>query len=154
MEDFDIKSIITKEAYEQLIQLSKEAVPNEVCGIVASSMLSEQMDKTKDANQPPIIDTVIPIANNHINPTHSFSFDPVEWTAVYYEMQKNRQSLVGLFHSHPRTAAIPSSSDIEGFLPASQLSYWIISLENAEAPHIQPYRRVQGAFIPMQLVLA
>lgn len=139
------KGYITKPAYDRLIQICADSKPLEACGIVASSYTAAVY---------PIIDTIIPITNTHIDPTHSFSFDPAEWTTAYYEMQKNRQTLVGLFHSHPRTEAVPSSSDSEGFLPASELSYWIISLRNSEAPHVQPYRRSQGAFIPLQLVLA
>lgn len=147
MEAQQTKSIITKDAYDLLIGICKNALPMEACGILASSE-----DALRDED-PYIIDTVIPITNKHIDPTHSFTFDPAEWTSAYYAMQKNRQKLVGLFHSHPRTEAIPSSSDSEGFLPASELSYWIVSLRSSETPHVQPYRRSEGAFIPMELVL-
>ncbi|MDQ8736235.1 M67 family metallopeptidase [Paenibacillus sp. LHD-38] len=148
MEAQQSKGMITKSAYDLLISICKHARPMEACGILVSSRESMQSEN------PTIIDTIIPITNKHIDPTHSFTFDPAEWTAAYFEMQKNRQTLVGLFHSHPRTEAIPSSSDSEGFLPASELSYWIVSLRNIETPHVQPYRRTEGAFIPMQLVLA
>lgn len=148
------KGYMTKAVYDQLIQICREAAPSEACGIAASSFAYPDRSETNGIIHFPIIDTIIPITNTHINPSHAFSFDPIEWTAAYFEMQKNRQSLVGLFHSHPTTPAIPSSSDTEGFLPASELSYWIVSLEDAEAPQVMPYRRVQGAFVPMQLVLA
>lgn len=154
MEAVQNKGFITKSAYEKLIQICAKAKPREACGIVASSHTAlaptAQLSGATDYH---VIDTVIPITNTHIDPTHSFSFDPAEWTTAYYEMQKNRQTLVGLFHSHPRTEAVPSSSDSEGFLPASELTYWIISLQNSEAPHVQPYRRSQGTFVPLQLVL-
>lgn len=149
MEDTQLKGIITKSAYDRLIQICIDEKPLEACGIVASSFAYSAA-----AGRPPVIDTIIPIKNTHVNPTYAFAFDPAEWTAAYFEMQTNRQSLVGLFHSHPRTDAIPSSSDTEGFLPASGLSYWIVSLRNLDAPHVQPYRRTQGAFVPLQLVLA
>jgi proteasome lid subunit RPN8/RPN11 len=119
----------------------------------ASETHSLPQDLSDRANDQ-VINTIIPIKNIHIDPTHSFAFDPEEWTAAFYDMQKNRQTIVGLFHSHPRTEAIPSSSDTKGFLPASELSYWIVSLQNSEAPHVKPYRLSQGTFIPLQLVLA
>lgn len=143
---------MTHSAYEQLIRICRNAKPIEACGIVASAYHSA-FDEDTEGEAIPIVDTIIPITNTHIDPTHSFSFDPAEWTAIYYDMQKNRQKLVGLFHSHPRTAAVPSPSDSEGFLPSSELSYWIVSLQNSEAPHVQPYRRSQGEFLPLQLVL-
>lgn len=149
------KGIITKAAYEQLLRICKEASPLEACGIVASSNTHSAASHTsQEGIELPIIDFIIPITNIHINPTHAFTFDPSEWTAAYYSMQTSRQSLVGLFHSHPSTEAIPSISDTEGFLPASELSYWIVSLKNSDNPHVQPYRRTQGAFHPVQLVLA
>lgn len=149
------RGFITKSAYEQLIQICLKARPFEACGIVVSSepVTFPSVDQTDEAHAQ-VIDTIIPIKNIHIDPTHSFAFDPAEWTAAFYDMQKNRQKLVGLFHSHPRTEAIPSSSDTEGFLPASELTYWIVSLQNSEVPHVKPYRLSQGTFIPLQLVLA
>ncbi|WP_053376896.1 Mov34/MPN/PAD-1 family protein [Paenibacillus sp. FJAT-27812] len=149
------KGYITKSAYEQLIQICLDAKPLEACGIVVSSEsnASPLADRPDDATFQ-LIDTIIPIKNIHIDPTRSFAFDPAEWTAAFYDMQKNRQTLVGLFHSHPRTEAIPSSSDSEGFLPASELSYWIVSLQNSAAPQVKPYRLTQGTFLPLHLVFA
>jgi len=145
------RGCITKSAFDRLIQICADAKPLEACGIMASSQALPSI--TADQNKF-IIDIVIPITNIHNDPMHSFSFDPTEWTAAYYNMQKNRQTLVGLFHSHPRTKAVPSSSDTDGFLPASELSYWIVSLEDNKAPDVKPYRRSEGSFIPLQLVLA
>ncbi|MBD2872801.1 M67 family metallopeptidase [Paenibacillus arenilitoris] len=146
------KMFMTKEAYDRLIRLCKDAFPAEACGVLACGMAEEVDDDPSGAAC--VIDAVIPIRNAHDRPDRSFSFDPAEWTAAYYDMQINRQNLVGLFHSHPRSEAVPSISDAEGFLPAFALSYWIVSLQNKEAPHVQPYRRSQGAFIPLELVIA
>ncbi len=141
-------ALITKEAYERLIELCLQARPIEACGILASSEPA-----AADSDSVPMIDRVIPITNTHINPTYAFSFSPVEWTSAIYELQKNRQSLVGLFHSHPKSDARPSSSDTAGFLPSSGLTYWIVSLQNPEQPQTQPYSAQQGAFhvLPMEI---
>lgn len=149
------RAIITKQAYNMLIQLSLAEMPYEACGILISSH-SHPSDPNGGIGTSGslIIDIVIPVRNTHINPTQSFSFDPAEWTRIYFEIQKNRQSLVGLFHSHPKTDAIPSTSDLAGFLPASNLSYWIISLKNPSNPDVQPYFREGNIFVPLQLVFA
>lgn len=132
---------ITKNAYEQLIDICRNALPIEACGLVAISPGSSS------------IDIVIPIRNVHDQPGDSFSFDPKEWTASYYDMQHKRQQLVGFFHSHPHTEAVPSNRDSSGFLPSAQLSYWIISLMNKEAPQVQPYLLVDGAFQQLNLII-
>ncbi|MCA0754649.1 M67 family metallopeptidase [Paenibacillus sp. N4] len=152
MPECQSQAYITKEAFERLVALCLDAKPIEACGILAGPAA----DSGDTATHTPeaVIDTVIPITNTHINPTYSFSFDPSEWTTAFYDMQKNRQSLVGLFHSHPKTDAIPSSYDTEGFLPASELTYWIISLKDSQNPVVQPYRRERSKFVPLQLVLA
>lgn len=148
------KSIITKQAYNTLIQLSLAEIPCEACGILISNHSSSNPNGGNDTSGSLIIDTVIPIRNIHINPKQSFSFDPAEWTRLYFQIQTNRQSLVGLFHSHPETDATPSTSDLAGFLPATNLSYWIISLKNPSNPHVQPYFREGNIFVPHQLMLA
>jgi proteasome lid subunit RPN8/RPN11 len=142
MSNIPLTASITKEAYEQLIALCLKARPIEACGILASSTPPDEDSAAAQTT----VDLIIPITNIHINPTYEFSFSPVEWTSAIYELQKNRQSLVGLFHSHPKADASPSSHDTAGFLPASGLTYWIVSLQNPSSPQVQPYRSLQGAF--------
>ncbi|MDQ6423301.1 M67 family metallopeptidase [Paenibacillus sp. LHD-117] len=139
---FESTGRITKETYDRLIRTCEQALPDEACGVLAQGPESEA------------IDIVIPIRNVHPSPSVSFSFDPEEWTAAYFNMQKNRQSLVGFFHSHPHTAATPSYRDSRGFLHESGLTYWIVSLTPGASPDVKPYRPVQGSFVPIPLVLA
>jgi len=140
--------VITLEAYSEMIERCQSELPDEACGILASS------GRTISDTGIPIIDTVYPIRNAHDNPHTSFAFDPVQWTAAYFVMQKNRQTLAGLYHSHPNSEAVPSERDRDGFLPASELTYWIVSLKNRQSPHVQPYIRKNGAFAPIPSVLA
>ncbi|MDQ0058431.1 M67 family metallopeptidase [Paenibacillus harenae] len=142
--------LITRQAYNQLLSICLGSLPEEACGIVASRTSAPGDDLS--AASP--IDTIIPIRNIHSSPRTAFKFDPEQWTSAYYEMQTNRQSLVGLFHSHPSTEAIPSSLDQAGFWPASSISYWIVSLADRSSPRIQPYRRIHGGFEPLELVFA
>ncbi|MHA7962657.1 M67 family metallopeptidase [Paenibacillus sp. CAU 1782] len=136
------ESIIDVSAYKKLMKLCADANPLEACGILVS------------AEGSPIIDSVIPIANASPEPEDSFYFDPGEWTAAFFNMQKNRQRIAGLFHSHPSTDDTPSYRDRNGFLPTQQLSYWIISCDGEGKPHAQPYQFIDGRFEPLKLVLA
>ena len=134
---------ILQTAYDELIEACRRSYPREACGVLARSEASGS------------IDIVIPIANAHQQPLHSFSFDPVQWTDVFFSMQKNRQQLVGFFHSHPSSDPFPSLRDAEGFIPQSeQLTYWVVSLLDWNKPLIQPYQHAAGRFEPLPLVLA
>ncbi len=133
---------IAKETYDRLVQICKETLPFEACGLLVR----------KEASS--IIDCVINIRNVHPSPRSSFDFHPEEWTSAFFDMQKNRQQLVGFFHSHPTSAALPSIKDKEGWLPQSGLSYWIVSMTNKELPLVQPFIIEQDRFVPFPLVLA
>jgi proteasome lid subunit RPN8/RPN11 len=53
-----------------------------------------------------------PVTNASPNPESSYSMPPVEqWTALK-ELRRQGHELVGFYHSHPRTAAVPSPTDI------------------------------------------
>lgn len=133
---------ITTEAYNKLLRICRESFPSEACGVLAQEEASEH------------IDTVYSILNVHPDPSASFAFDPQEWTSTYFRMQKNRQRLVGFFHSHPHTAAIPSLRDHKGYVQTPDVSYWIISFANSSAPVVQPYCLEHGTFYPVHLMFA
>lgn len=133
---------ILQAAYDEMIAACNRTYPHEACGVLARSESSVS------------IDLVIPIHNAHAQPLRSFSFDPVQWTEVYFAMQKNRQQLVGFFHSHPASEPFPSLRDMEGFIPQPDLSYWVVSLLDCNKPLVQPYEQAAGRFRPIPLVLA
>ena len=83
------------------------------------------------------------------NANRAFIFDPREWVQSLLTIQKNRQSLVGFYHSHPTTAPEPSHADREGMKYAPAASYWIVSLADTEHPVVQPYWFNGNAFIPL-----
>lgn len=137
------KIAITKKAYEQLLSTCHQAFPLEACGVLAGASAT--------LGEPAIVTSILPITNIHPEPTRSFSFHPDEWISTYYDMLKNRQILVGFFHSHPTSSAVPSKQDLLGF-PASdrQISYWIVSIGNHT---VQPYRLYKQGFTPLALML-
>ncbi|WP_188887428.1 Mov34/MPN/PAD-1 family protein [Paenibacillus radicis (ex Gao et al. 2016)] len=137
---------ITREAYDELIAICKRSSPNEACGLLLTSDISGE-------NQ--IIDAVQEINNAHEVPQRAFQFEPASWTSAFFEARKNRQRIAGFFHSHPSSAAIPSHEDEIGLPLADEgLCYWIVSLQNAAAPAVQPYIRLHGQFMPDPLMFA
>lgn len=136
--------LITSGAYERLIHYCRITLPQEACGVLAASAQGRR------------IDTVIPITNGHPEAATSFSFSPGEWIRACYSMQKNRQKLVGFFHSHPLTPPFPSTRDLNGItgapgsaLQGDGLSYWIVSLQNPTDPKLGVYRMEGTRLIPL-----
>ncbi|SFS59314.1 Mov34/MPN/PAD-1 family protein [Paenibacillus sp. BC26] len=136
---------ITSEAYQFLIERCRRALPEEACGILCGT--------ASQAQQPFVTVTSIQaVRNGSRQPLNRFAFDPEEWIQAYYGMQKNRQSLVGYFHSHPSSMPIPSTADWNGLhTTATGINYWIVSLQQADRPYIQPYWAENGSFTPLML---
>ncbi|MFC4778596.1 Mov34/MPN/PAD-1 family protein [Paenibacillus sp. GCM10023252] len=132
---------ITEHAYKKLITACQQAYPDEACGVLV-----------QDARNGPLITDVIPIQNASPHRQRHFSFDPAEWIEVYYRIQKNRQTIVGMYHSHPATAAKPSPADLRGALPMDGCSYWIVSLTELNNPSLSCYQiSTRNGLIPLML---
>ena len=89
--------------------------PNEACGILAS------MDGE--------VVKVFKMTNASASPMR-YSLDPKEQFAVYRKLDDEGWELGGVFHSHTRTEAYPSPTDVR--LASEDVPYLIVSL--AEEP--------------------
>ncbi|WP_336771640.1 M67 family metallopeptidase [Paenibacillus sp. MMO-58] len=137
---------ITRLAYDQLLGYCQKSLPQEACGVLAGEAATP--------DSPAVVTHIYDISNVHEEPLRSFRFHPEEWISAYYGIQKNRQSLVGFFHSHPTSSAVPSTRDWLG-LPVSDdsISYWIISMQGSPAAVVQPFRMDGQTFRPLVLML-
>ncbi|QHW34232.1 M67 family metallopeptidase [Paenibacillus rhizovicinus] len=153
-----IHASLEPQAYRRLIEACMNALPDEACGVLSGSFIVvDQEDSRGDAAsiaaESLMIAGVHPVRNTAANPASRFAFDPADWVRVLYDMQRNRQSLVGFYHSHPASLPVPSPADREG-LPGQNAgtSYWIV------APHhptrgtiVQPYWLQDETFSPLML---
>ncbi len=89
--------------------------PNEACGILAS------MDGE--------VIKIFKMTNASASPMR-YSLDPKEQLAVYRKLEDEGWELGGVFHSHTRTEAYPSPTDVR--LASEDVPYLIVSL--AEDP--------------------
>ena len=68
------------------------------------------------------------LRNDADKPETRYFATPEELFAAMRRIRESGQSLLGVYHSHPRTPAYPSTSDVEmAFYPEAY--YFIISLE-------------------------
>jgi len=101
--------------------IEREAVsrrPSECCGLLSGS----------DG----VISDIHPLRNDAQTPETRFSAAPEDLFAATRKIRGNGHRLLGIYHSHPHTAAYPSPSDVEmAFYP--EAVYFIVSL----APHVE-----------------
>lgn len=106
-----------------------EQYPSEACGLLLGSI-------EKDWIQAELF---VPITNVAQDPLHHFTMDPVSLLPYLLSGTGKVASIVGILHSHPRTAAIPSAEDLKtSWIPIP--THWIVSLLNQAAPEMQAYR--------------
>ena len=71
--------------------------------------------------------------------------DPVEHIAAMKSLRVRGRVILGAYHSHPRTPAVPSATDLAEAHDA-ELLYVIVSLGD-ERPDIRAYRLQGGTFV-------
>ena len=127
---------ITEAVRVAMIDHARRALPAECCGLLSG------------ANG--VITDWHPLRNVADKPETRYYATPEELFAAMRRIRDANQKLLGIYHSHPRTPAYPSASDVEmAFYP--EAVYFIISLE----PQIdlRAYR-IEGARIEsMQVVV-
>jgi proteasome lid subunit RPN8/RPN11 len=122
---------ITLHVLNGMISHARDASPFECCGLLAG----------KDD----VIDEYVRTHNIRESQVE-YEIDPREHIAVRKSLRARGRSVVGAYHSHPRTAAVPSAKDVaeahyeQGFL------YAIVSLEH-EPPDVGVYRMEKGKLV-------
>ena len=79
-----------------------------------------------------------------------YQVDPGEHIAAIKSLRARGRVILGAYHSHPRTPAVPSATDLAEAHDA-ELLYVIVSLCDAQ-PDIRAYRLQDGTFVEVPVV--
>jgi len=109
---------------EQVIAHARAEFPNECCGLIAGHGDTATR--------------VLPATNAEGTP-FMYVMDPREQMELMDAIDDAGEDLVAIYHSHTRSAAYPSKTDVELALVADPL-YVIVSLQDAEQPVIRAFR--------------
>lgn len=105
---------ITEQVRREIEKHALEARPSECCGLLSGAS--------------GVISDLHPLPNEADRPEVRFFATPEDLFTAMRHIREADQSLLGIYHSHPRTAAYPSALDLEmAFYP--EAVYFIISLE-------------------------
>ncbi len=123
-------------AVEAITAHAHTEAPNECCGLLVG---------TGEA-----IDEAVPTRNLAASPATTFVVNPDEHFATIRRVRVEGRSVLGAYHSHPRSAPVPSATDIEQAHDAGFLCV-IISLRGPD-PDIRAYLIDGGAVSIVRLV--
>ena len=112
--------------YNQLLEYCNHELPNEACGAFFGSYESDCI----------VIQDFLPIQNISKNPSKHFEWDRNSLIQLLYPKQGN--PWIGIFHSHPLTAAFPSEEDLTNLWQVPV--YAIISLAQSNLPLMKCYK--------------
>ena len=121
----DAQVRLSRAQADEMIEHCLAGRPNEACGLLAA----------KDGS----VTKVFRMSNASASPVR-YALDPKEQLAAYQALEKEGWDLGGVFHSHTRTAAYPSPTDVR--MASEDVPYVIVSLASDPAS-IRAYRIIK-----------
>ena len=116
---------LTPDQWDALVDHAREEAPNECCGWL----------RMRDG----AVEELARATNERASP-YGYSLDPQSLLAAFNASEEGCE--VGIYHSHPRSAAEPSQTDIN-LAEYPEYTYVIVSLAAAQAD-VRAWRIVDG----------
>jgi proteasome lid subunit RPN8/RPN11 len=129
---------VRRAALDRLVAHAREALPDECCGLLVGSG--------------DCVEEAVPARNVRASPTR-YEVDPADHFAVIRRVRREGREIVGAYHSHPSTAAVPSPTDLAEAYDDTLL-YVIVSLRDAQRPEVRGFRIAAGQVREVALVAA
>ena len=129
---------ISQQLVDEMVAHARDDLPNECCGMVGGADGEAR--------------TVYRAANAEASPLR-YSIDAAEQFRLMKEIEAADEELVGIYHSHTKSAAYPSQTDVNlaGWPDAV---YLIVSLADAEAPETKGFWIREGEISDAELDVA
>lgn len=120
---------------EAIVRHAASSAPHEACGLVLFD------------NADPVF--VVCLTNTDES-DHRFTIDPAEHHGVLRFAERNGWTIAGVFHSHPRSPAVPSQADIDGGADPEWL-HLIAGPVIGRNPELRAYRIADGGVAEVSL---
>ncbi len=109
---------------EELVAHAREDLPNECCGLIGG----------RDGEA-----LVIHRVENAAASPLRYEMDPKAQYDAYTAIEDAGMELLAIYHSHTKSAAYPSQTDVNQAVAWPDQVYVIVSLADAEAPDVKGY---------------
>jgi proteasome lid subunit RPN8/RPN11 len=129
---------ISTHALDAIVAHARREAPHECCGVLVG--------------QGSVVERAVPTRNTAASPATRYLVDPEQHFAVIRELRGTEHEIVGAYHSHPSSPAIPSPADIAQAWTADFL-YVIVSLMREARPDVRAFRIGGGTYEPMELTI-
>ena len=128
---------ISRQLIDEMVAHAREDDPNECCGMLGGADGSAA--------------TLYRAANAEASPLR-YSIDAGEQFRLMGEIEEAGEELVGIYHSHTRSGAYPSQTDVNlaGWPDAV---YVIVSLEDPDSPDVRGFWIREGEIADADLVV-
>jgi proteasome lid subunit RPN8/RPN11 len=115
---------LPRDLADDLIAHALESFPNECCGMIAGEgSVAVAVHRATNAEGSPFM----------------YVMDPREQLAIMDAIEEAGQDMLAIYHSHTRSAAYPSKTDVElAFFPNTL--YLIVSIADRDSPQIRAFR--------------
>lgn len=126
---------ISKQLIDEMVAHARDDLPNECCGMVGG--------REGDAT------TVYRAENAEASPLR-YSIDAKEQFRLIRGIEDAGEELVAIYHSHTRSAAYPSQTDVN-LAGWPEAVYLIVSLADSEAPDVKGFWIQDGKIADAEL---
>jgi len=107
-----------------MVAHAREDLPNECCGMVGG----------RDG----VAETVARVANSAASPLR-YEMDPQEQYDALKAIEDGGGELLAIYHSHTKSAAYPSQTDVNQAVAWPEQVYLIVSLADPDTPDVKGY---------------
>jgi proteasome lid subunit RPN8/RPN11 len=115
---------IAQSLIDEMVTHAREDLPNECCGMVGGTDGAAGV--------------VIPVVNSAASPLR-FEMDPQGQYNALKAIEDDGKEMLAIYHSHTKSAAYPSQTDVNQAVNWPDAIYLIVSLQDAENPDVKGY---------------
>jgi [CysO sulfur-carrier protein]-S-L-cysteine hydrolase len=130
---------IAQSLIEEMVAHAREDLPNECCGLIGGGAGEAR---------------ALYRARNAFASPFSYRVDPADqYRIIEKEMREGGEELVAIYHSHTKSAAYPSQTDLNEAVSWPEQLYLIVSLQDSEAPEVKAFWLKDGKIAEAELVV-
>lgn len=136
---------VRRDQLDRILAQARAEAPNECCGMLAG--------------HGEVVEEVFPGRNQDESP-RTYRMDPQDQLRAFRAMDEHGWVLVGIYHSHPHTEAVPSKTDRERAVDRDgnplfpEVQYMIVSLREPAQPQVRAFRITEDQVTEEEVVIA
>jgi proteasome lid subunit RPN8/RPN11 len=115
---------ISQSLIDEMVAHAREDLPNECCGMIGG--------RDGEATE------VVRVANGAASPLR-YEMDPQGQYDALKSIEADGGELLAIYHSHTKSAAYPSQTDVNQAVAWPEQVYVIVSLADPDAPDVKAY---------------